>query len=85
MYLYQRWIYPIDKKRVNEFGQEFDHDELPALQADQNPDLSETAGSSPVSPLLTERSNSEKEKGSKKSSEIESSDRLRRTKRVKAS
>jgi hypothetical protein len=24
VYLYQRWIYPIDKKRVNEFGQEFE-------------------------------------------------------------
>ncbi|CAN8069832.1 unnamed protein product [Agarophyton chilense] len=24
--LYQRWIYPVDKKRVNEFGQQFDED-----------------------------------------------------------
>ena len=21
IYLYQRWIYPVDKKRINEFGQ----------------------------------------------------------------
>lgn len=27
IYLYQRWIYPVDMKRVNEFGQEFDEDE----------------------------------------------------------
>lgn len=25
--LYQRWIYPVDKKRVNEFGQQFDEDD----------------------------------------------------------
>jgi hypothetical protein len=24
IYLYQRWIYPIDKKRVNEFGRAYD-------------------------------------------------------------
>ncbi|KAL4235053.1 Cleft lip and palate associated transmembrane protein 1 [Mactra antiquata] len=24
VYLYQRWLYPVDKKRVNEFGQSFD-------------------------------------------------------------
>ena len=26
IYLYQRWIYPVDKKRVNEFGQVADPD-----------------------------------------------------------
>jgi hypothetical protein len=35
VYLYQRWIYPIDKKRVNEFGQEFE-DEI-ASDRDGNP------------------------------------------------
>jgi hypothetical protein len=27
IYLYQRWIYPVDMKRVNEFGQEFEEEE----------------------------------------------------------
>ena len=27
IYLYQRWIYRVDKKRVNEFGQQFEEDE----------------------------------------------------------
>ena len=27
VYLYQRWLYPIDKKRVNEFGECFDEQE----------------------------------------------------------
>ena len=26
IFLYQRWIYPVDKKRVNEFGQGGDDD-----------------------------------------------------------
>ena len=33
VYLYQRWIYPIDKKRVNEFGRAYEEDEVePAAQ-----------------------------------------------------
>lgn len=24
IYLYQRWIYPVDKKRINEYGQQFE-------------------------------------------------------------
>ena len=27
MYLYQRWLYPVDKKRVNEFGRAYEDDE----------------------------------------------------------
>ena len=27
IYLYQRWIYPVDKTRANEFGQKEDSDE----------------------------------------------------------
>ncbi|TGZ63262.1 hypothetical protein CRM22_007016 [Opisthorchis felineus] len=26
IYLYQRWLYPVDKSRVNEFGQRGDHE-----------------------------------------------------------
>eukprot|EP00026_Physarum_polycephalum_P004364 Phypoly_transcript_04382.p1 GENE.Phypoly_transcript_04382~~Phypoly_transcript_04382.p1 ORF type:complete len:377 (+),score=58.41 Phypoly_transcript_04382:840-1970(+) len=32
IYLYQRWIYPVDKKRVNEFGQVFDEKTREELQ-----------------------------------------------------
>ena len=27
VYLYQRWLYPVDKKRVNEFGRAYETDE----------------------------------------------------------
>ena len=27
VYLYQRWLYPVDKKRVNEFGRAYEDDE----------------------------------------------------------
>ena len=27
IYLYQRWLYPIDTKRANEYGQSFESDE----------------------------------------------------------
>lgn len=27
VYLYQRWLYPVDKTRVNEYGQAFDKQE----------------------------------------------------------
>ena len=29
IYLYQRWIYPVDHKRMNEFGQVGEEDETP--------------------------------------------------------
>jgi len=32
IYLYQRWIYPVDKKRINEFGQVFDEDTRKELE-----------------------------------------------------
>ena len=36
IYLYQRWLYGVDKKRANEFGQrEYDEDELKELQEQQ--------------------------------------------------
>ena len=34
VYLYQRWIYPIDKKRVNEFGRAYEEDDEPREGAD---------------------------------------------------
>ena len=34
IFLYQRWIYPVDKKRVNEFGQGGDDDDGAAAPAD---------------------------------------------------
>ncbi len=27
IYLYQRWLYPIDKTRINEFGETFESEE----------------------------------------------------------
>ena len=27
IYLYQRWLYPIDKNRVNEYGESFEEEE----------------------------------------------------------
>ena len=39
VYLYQRWIYPIDKKRVNEFGRAYEEDEVePAAGEDGDED-----------------------------------------------
>ncbi|ESN92969.1 hypothetical protein HELRODRAFT_108202 [Helobdella robusta] len=42
IYLYQRWLYPVDKKRVNEFGQSFDGDtaaetKSPTKESNDNP------------------------------------------------
>ena len=33
VYLYQRWIYPIDKKRVNEFGRAYEEDDVEPRRA----------------------------------------------------
>jgi len=45
VYLYQRWIYPIDKKRVNEFGRAYD-------DADDDPsDAAAAAAAAPVAAL----------------------------------
>ncbi|XP_059176493.1 lipid scramblase CLPTM1L-like [Physella acuta] len=32
IYLYQRWLYPVDKKRVNEFGASFKEDDLKVIK-----------------------------------------------------
>ena len=42
--LYQRYIYPIDKKRVNEFGQVFEGEELEQAKVSR----SETNGRKPT-------------------------------------
>ena len=39
VYLYQRWIYPIDKKRVNEFGRAYEEDDEPR-EGEDAPDAS---------------------------------------------
>ena len=39
VYLYQRWIYPIDKKRVNEFGRAYEEDDEPR-EGEDTPDAS---------------------------------------------
>jgi len=39
IYLYQRWIYPVDKKRTNEFGQSFTEEELHQQELDQQQQL----------------------------------------------
>jgi len=36
VYLYQRWLYPIDIKRVNEFGQSFEDESHEVLAADSS-------------------------------------------------
>eukprot|EP01080_Neovahlkampfia_damariscottae_P010048 gene10048-2367_t len=36
IYLYQRWIYRVDKKRVNEFGQQFEPDEEEKKNENEN-------------------------------------------------
>lgn len=35
----QRWIYPVDKKRVNEFGQVFDENVIKELQQKEQQQL----------------------------------------------
>jgi len=35
IYLYQRWIYPVDKKRINEFGMSGEDEETAALAQKQ--------------------------------------------------
>jgi len=35
IYLYQRWIYPVDKKRTNEFGQVFDEQQIQQLKQEE--------------------------------------------------
>ena len=37
IYLYQRWLYPVDKTRVNEYGQVFDEAE-PATDVTEKKD-----------------------------------------------
>lgn len=34
IFLYQRWIYPVDKSRVNEYGQSFADEDKKKAQAD---------------------------------------------------
>lgn len=41
IYLYQRWLYPVDKSRVNEFGQVFDEAEAHEQVNDQRTPLAE--------------------------------------------
>jgi hypothetical protein len=50
IYLYQRWIYPVDPKRVNEFGQGGDDDNV--VPGD-NANIT-TSSSAITQPILTE-------------------------------
>lgn len=42
----QRWIYPVDKKRVNEFGQVFDEQTRQELQRQEQEEQQKQVGSS---------------------------------------
>jgi hypothetical protein len=42
IYLYQRWVYPVDKKRVNEFGFVGDVDETQKSQITDGAESSST-------------------------------------------
>ncbi|CAB1320476.1 unnamed protein product [Coregonus sp. 'balchen'] len=33
VYLYQRWLYPVDKTRMNEYGLSYDEEEIPEGKA----------------------------------------------------
>lgn len=58
IFLYQRWIYPVDKSRVNEFGQEF-------REGQEKPDATPNGGENQekeISNEVKEISNESKEK-----------------------
>lgn len=63
IYLYQRWIYPMDPHRVNEFGTSADdHQQSPVVGgADQQPSLEGGASTEDdaVEPALNQSSDSE--------------------------
>eukprot|EP01113_Clastostelium_recurvatum_P048811 TRINITY_DN8962_c0_g1_i4.p1 TRINITY_DN8962_c0_g1~~TRINITY_DN8962_c0_g1_i4.p1 ORF type:complete len:617 (-),score=137.18 TRINITY_DN8962_c0_g1_i4:94-1944(-) len=63
IYLYQRWIYPVDKKRTNEFGQSFEDSSVPpAVPALASP----VADIPPATTLLEDAQDEEGDKKEKK-------------------
>jgi hypothetical protein len=59
IYLYQRWIYPVDKKRVNEFGQ----------GGEDEPEPTGNNNNETQAPSLTESTSATKEEGEKQNKE----------------
>lgn len=46
IYLYQRWVYPVDKKRVNEFG--FGGEDDPALAGTDSTEQTASIGTDSI-------------------------------------
>ena len=55
--LYQRWIYPIDPKRVNEFGTTGEAVDSAAVPAEQNPKPIENGSTTPEAEVVSDKKN----------------------------